>query len=278
MGKSAKDQPADKPQDIVITGVPRSGTTLCCYLLSQLPNVIALNESIRVGRFRTEELALQGTASFYARTRHTLLEKGWAFAKATKEGLTDNNFAMTGNRERVVAKQRVQIDKPLDANFTLAVKHNAFFTILLAQLREIYPTYAIIRNPFSVLGSWNSVDIPATRGEVRAAEWLAPQLAADLEKIPDQFDKQIHILDWYFGKYLQLPKENVLKYEEMIQTNGHSLKAIVPSAVQLERSLENKNKSKLYDMELMKKLADKLLNMDHACWAFYDKTEVEKLF
>jgi ribosome-associated protein YbcJ (S4-like RNA binding protein) len=267
-----------KPNNIVITGVPRSGTTLCCYLLSQLPNVVALNESMRVGKLRTTETAIKGVEDFFAHTRHTLINDGYATARATKKGLTDNNFSLVnGERELVVEKQRVRIDKNLNTNFDLAIKHNAFFTILLGSLIELYPTFAIIRNPLSILGSWNSVNIPAKRGEVRAAKWLAPNLIEQLEKIPNKYDKQIHILDWYFTQYLSLPEKQVLKYEELIHSNGHALKVITPKATKLNLQLESKNKSKLYNDDLMKRLVEKLLKSDHAYWSFYERSDVEKI-
>jgi len=33
-------------QDILITGLPRSGTTLTCHLLNKLPNSVALHEPL----------------------------------------------------------------------------------------------------------------------------------------------------------------------------------------------------------------------------------------
>jgi hypothetical protein len=265
--------------NIVITGVPRSGTTLCCYLLSQVPNMVALNEPLNLRKFKTKRRAIRGIENFYAHTRHTLLTEGFATARATKDGLTDNNFAVVaGKRDLVVKKRQVKIDKPLDANFYLALKHNALFTIMVSQLQELYPTYAIVRNPLSILGSWNSVEIPVTRGEVRAAQWLAPQLTEQLEEIPDIYDKQLHILNWYFNQYLSLPKDNVLKYEEIIRSNGHALKVIHPKAIHLNKPLESKNKSNLYNKDLMKKLADKLLKTDHAYWSFYNRSDVENIF
>ena len=44
--------------DIVLTGVPRSGTTLICYLLNKVPDAIALHEPMAVAEFpklRTRE-------------------------------------------------------------------------------------------------------------------------------------------------------------------------------------------------------------------------------
>ena len=68
--------PKPNGPNILITGVPRSGTTLTCYLLHQLPNVIALNEAIRVGQLRTIPKAYQGIQQFLSNSRDSLYYDG----------------------------------------------------------------------------------------------------------------------------------------------------------------------------------------------------------
>lgn len=268
----------DRPKFTLLTGVPRSGTTLCCYLLGQIPNVVALNESIRIAQIEDVNKSVEFTKDFMRRNRRTLLKKGFAVSRATDNGFTDNNFAsIEGERKTLVQKQRVKVDKPLTKDLHLIVKHNAFFTMLMPEFRKAFPLHAIIRNPVSVLGSWNSLDIPVSRGEVRAARKFAPKLQKSLDKIPDVHDRQLFILNWYFENYLDLKPQNIIRYEQLVASNGEALKWVDPkAATHLEADLNSKNKSKLYDKDTMKMLCDRLLKMDNACWEFYDKSDVEK--
>jgi hypothetical protein len=279
LGVSDSDFP-DRPKFTLLTGVPRSGTTLCCYLLGQIPDVVALNESIRIAQIEDVAKSVDFTMDFMRRNRRTLLKKGFAVSRATEDGFTDNNFAsVEGKRKTLVQKQRVKVDKPLTKDLHLIVKHNAFFTMLMPDFRDNFPLHAIIRNPVSVLGSWNSLDIPVSRGEVRAASKFAPKLQAALDKIPDVHDRQLYIMNWYFENYLELKSDKIIRYEDVIATNGAALQGVEPkAATHLEVDLNSKNKSKLYDQDTMKMIGERLLHMDNACWEFYDKSLVEKQF
>lgn len=59
--------------DIILTGVPRSGTTLACLLLSKLPDVVALNEPMRTARFRSIRIEKQLSSSFRLAVKHNAL-------------------------------------------------------------------------------------------------------------------------------------------------------------------------------------------------------------
>jgi hypothetical protein len=264
--------------NIILTGVPRSGTTLACLLLSKLPEVVALNEPMRTASFKSKAEALAGVPTFFTATRRSILERGVATARAVGGKMTDNHFAQVkGKRTKLVTKQEIRIEKQLSPSFRLAVKHNALFTILQDELLEEYPMFAFIRNPLAVLASWNSLDIPASRGVIRALDLLVPEAGKALRNSGTLAERQLFILDWYFGRYKELPKENVIKYEDIIASNGRALSVIDPRAEQLQEDLSGRNRSKVYDWEKMQPLADKLLASDNACWSFYDRSEVESL-
>ncbi len=256
--------------DVILTGIPRSGTTLACLLLSQIPDFVALNET---ASYKSYSSALRGVPEFYQQTRESILKRGVAVARAVDGKMTDNHFSNEkGGRKKLVKKQEIRIEKELHHDFKLGVKHNALFTILLSDLVKDYPVFAFIRNPLSVLGSWNSLALPASKGQVRAAQWLYPQLDQELSRIPDVYDKQLHILNWYFERYLSLPSEQVIKYESIIETDGKALSVIDSGAIKLGKELSSKNKNKVYDQAVMAKLGERLINRDHACWEFYDKS------
>ena len=264
--------------NLILTGLPRSGTTLSCFLLSQVPNTVALNEPLQTGLFHSKQQELRAIKQFFKHTRHSLLNDGLAIARAVDGQLVDNNFSSTkDNRDSIVTKGTVRIEKLLKPNFTLGIKHISLFTLLLPSLQNEYAVYAMVRNPIAVLGSWNSVDIPAARGIVRHADRLEPSLANTLNRIDNLLDKQLYILNWYFEQYLKLPESSILRYENIITSGGSSLRKAVPEAANLQEDLISQNNSELYDSDTMKKLGTKLLKMENSCWQFYEKEAVEAL-
>src|SRR4051812_14424558 len=80
--------------NIIITGIPRSGTTLTCYLLNQLPNTIALHEPYNPFYYADEGAPqtqlVDDIDAFFARTRQSLLTTGNAQSKQFKGQIPDN--------------------------------------------------------------------------------------------------------------------------------------------------------------------------------------------
>jgi len=201
-----------------------------------------------------------------------------ATARAVGGKMTDNHFSrVKGKREKLISKQEIKIDKDLSPGFILACKHNALFTLLQDELVADYPVFAFIRNPLAVLGSWDSVNVPVSRGVVRGLDTFLPEVSKNLEKIDSLEERQLFILDWYFSRYLELPRNNVIKYEEVIVTNGAALSVINPGAANLTKDLTSYNRSKVYDWKNIRSIAQKLLDSDNACWSFYERKEVELL-
>lgn len=264
--------------DIILTGVPRSGTTLACLLLSKLPNLLALNEPMRTASYKSRAEALANLPGFFSATRTSILERGVATARAVNGKMTDNHFAQVkGQRTKLLTKQEIRIEKQLSSSFGLAIKHNTLFTILQDELLADYPVFAFIRNPLAILASWNSLEIPVSRGQVKALDLLLPETGRALKNAGSVKERQLFILDWYFRMYQKLVPASVIKYEDIVATNGHALSVIDPVATELNEDLSGRNRSKVYDWAKMKPLAEMLLASDNACWAFYDRSEVETL-
>jgi hypothetical protein len=134
----------------------------------------------------------------------------------------------------------------------------------------------VVRNPLGVLCSWSTVQMAVHRGHAPAAERFAPELAADLKKIPDALDRQLHLLSWFFGRFRDcLPPERVLKYENIIATQGKAIALIQPAAVSLEEPLQSRNRNPDYDQADIQRIADRLLASDGAYWHFYTREDVD---
>jgi len=273
-------------RNVLITGTPRSGTTLLCSLLNKLPDTVALHEPMNVWEFPKcpDAAAIADVIERFCNdTRKSLLEKGIAVSKHVGGLIPDNVAAdqvnRSGTRLRHTEHGPVRIEKPLSENFALAIKHPVAFTALLGTLKDRFECVAIIRNPLSMLASWNSLAwLNVRNGHAPIGEKLDAQLQQELAAESDVFERQIHILEWFYKRFRQfLPDNAILKYEDVITSGGQQLANFFPRASSLHERLVSKNVNKFYDRPLMQELGEKLLRREGVIWDFYAKRDVEKL-
>ena len=270
--------------NIILTGLPRSGTTLTCHLFNKLPDCVALHEPINPLQLKERDNSnslIDEIGSFFEQQRQQILTEGWAASKSNKGGVPDNPMAgidpSTGKRIRVLDGNIININKKMDETFYLLIKQPSFFTAILGQLCKYYPCYAIVRNPISVLLSWNSVDMPVCKGHAPAAEAFDPALRDLLQSESDLYNRQIKLLNWFFQQYLiYLPMNAVINYEKIIDTHGKVLKCIVKSANTLDVRLQSKNNNPIYSLNLKNLLVERLQSSEYtnAIWAFYNRDTI----
>lgn len=253
-------------RNVILTGLPRSGTSLACRLLNQLDDVVALQEPMHVetfGTLRSWDAIGPEIAAFFMAMRRSALERGEVVSQQVGGQIADNFFQLPGvapgQRRRIAERGPVRLNKPVTPALTLVIKHNAAFAALLDRLSGEYPAFALIRHPLWALASWNSNDLPIYHGHVPMAEQLDPALAHALQTIPDRIDRQIHILNWMFGRFSLLPPGQVIRYEEMVRHPGLALRAIAPAAATFHEELVNTNLSQRYPRAPLAELRERLV-------------------
>ncbi len=272
-------------ENVLLTGTPRSATTLSCHLLNKLPETVALHEPMRARRF--DELGdhaaiCREIERFCDDQRRSIRERRRAISKQADGAVPDNPFGAerttAGLRQSVVTKGEVVVDKALSPHFTLIVKHIAAFTALLEEAVKHFPVYAVVRNPLANLASWGSIDFALQRGHIPAAERIDPALKTKLSAIDDDLDRQIYLLDWFHAQYRRhLAEDRIIRYESIVETGGRALAVVRPEAASLDEPLESRNANRLYDHGQMLRLGERLLRSDGAYWESYSKESVERL-
>lgn len=266
--------------NVILTGIPRSGTTLACYLLNQLADVVALVEPIDVMSLGHDPVgARERVESFFDGARRSLLRRRAARSKHVEGRVPDDTAQAVpgaqGLRTDRTSAGEVLFDKPLSEAFVLVVKHPGAFTALLPVLAPRFPCYAVVRNPLATLVSWASVDFPIREGRVPVAELLDPALARGLSDARDVVDRQLRLLSWFFEAYRGLPADRVLRYEEIVRSSGRALSVITERAGSLQQALSERHRPG--DVSTLRTLAERLLETDGAYWAFYSRSSVEDL-
>jgi len=214
--------------------------------------------------------------------RHSILVDKKAVSKQVGGNIPDNAFRSQWNtdglRQSKVQVGEVNIDTALSEDFTLVIKQNGGFAALLPELAQVLPVFAIVRNPLSVLASWNSCEIPTRNGRLPGGEALELELAQALASISDVYQRQLYILNWLFEKFTRhLRPENIVLYEKVIETGGSTLDRICSEASGLNEPLQSQNLNPLYSRTLLVELAERLLSSNGPIWDLYSKSSIEEL-
>ena len=275
-------------RNIVITGPGRSGTTLTCHLLNKLPDTVALSEPINPGKYADRlpdnEAVADGIQDFYREQREMALKRGVVLSKHVGGVVPDNPKGMVdGVRKRVVEKGKIPVGKDLSPDFFLGVKQTGIFTAMLPTLTGRFACFAIVRNPLAIRAS--SMSIQSDKGHkshVSARFRYDADLNERMEKKrsegADVIDKWLLRMNSNFERYQQaLPPENIIRYEDLCESNGRALSVIVPAAAELDEPLENKNKNPLYKRDKILRYGERMLQSDGAYWNFYTRESVEEI-
>ena len=258
------------PRDWLLSGVPRSGTSLSCRLAGDLPDTVALSEPFNVKAFgsrmpRDPASACNYIGDFVERVRNQILAERRAPSVRVADGLYDNIVASepadSGLRQPQGQWGHITVGKPLSARFALVVRENAVFAALLPRLNAYFPCLAVIRNPMSILASWQTVNLPVHRGRLPGAEHIDRDLHRMLEQEPNVLRRQIIALNWLFGRFhAHLPPANVIRYEDLVGSGGVALFRRLGHADAEPVHLKNRNSNPLYDPASVDTLLKALLD------------------
>lgn len=258
--------------NFIITGPPRSGTTLTCNILNDQNNTVALHEPMSMLMFKNKAIGLHNIDLFFESMRYSIIHHKIALSKISESNIPDNPYAnvFTNNkRESIVKKRFFYITKPISETFNLFIKHNVHFTFLLKEITCKYKTIVIIRNPLSTINSWNTINAPVAEGNAKVLKYINPDLYRKINSINNLFERQARLLDEMFTIYNSIPDLNIIKYEDIIESNGAIFTKILNIDIQSNRILSSKNDNVLYDKSNNNQIIEALNRTSCAWQTFY---------
>ncbi|MBO6658527.1 MAG: hypothetical protein JJ934_16670 [Pseudomonadales bacterium] len=271
--------------NVLITGIPRSGTTLVCSILGEEIDVVAAHEPIDPSIFENEDLTLPAVAKIQtelASFRRTIDREGLIVSKQVGGRIPSNSVSIQGEdmlRGEVTKLGLVEVTQQLSDDFVFVVKHNALFTSLLPALSERFPVFAIVRNPMAVLHSWLSVDFPVNRGRLPMGERFDPELHEKLNLDSDVLSRQLTILMWFFEKFrLNLDRERIIRYEDVISTQGRVLSPILGRSIDSRTLLREQSHRSNLGRERSAIIRDALLAKPEIYDGFFSTSDINNLF
>ena len=269
------------PRTWLLSGIPRSGTSLCCRLAGDLPDTVALSEPLRLKMFEgvdSPRSACARIGDFTEQMRARILEERRAPSMHVEGRLYDNIVASghvdRGLRQRQGEWHEIAIDKPLSARFTLLIRQNALFAALLPWLAVSFSCLAVVRNPLALLASWQTVDLPIHRGRIPGGEQIDRKLRDTLEREQEVLPRQIIVLNWFFAKYLaHMAPGNIIRYEDLVGSGGLTLFHSLGHARARPAPLKNRNDNVLYDKATIDTLLKVLLESGGIWTRFYSPAD-----
>lgn len=263
-----------KPRNAtLLTGLPRSGTTLICALLNEFSNTVALAEPVQISCHGDRDRAVREIGEFIAEARQQILTRNEAVSKHVN-GVIPENWVeppTTEPRLRRVLEERgpIRLNKTLSSDFHLFVKHPAEFSALADLLTPHYTLVAMVRHPLSVLAAWQTVDMPVNRGRMPMAEAFNPELKALLESEDDCLRRQVKLIGWLLDRYSALPAECILRYEDLVADPLRELSRLTANAQPPIRSLTAVDAETRYPGVDLRRLAEALRRISPIGERFY---------
>jgi hypothetical protein len=145
----------DHSNDLIITGLPRSGTSMLCFLLNSADDVAVINEPYEVFDILLQPNAGKSSSSPRfedLKAYHHDLRRRLAAGEPVM------NIVVTDTRhEEVRVSWRPRgIHRP---DFLLGTKNTLLYTSNLQSIvRDEFRVIALVRHPYQSIGSWRSFD------------------------------------------------------------------------------------------------------------------------
>ncbi|MDM8557543.1 sulfotransferase [Candidatus Parabeggiatoa sp. HSG14] len=253
----------DKKPEIIITGIPRSGTSYLCRLLHTIQDCVIISEPRQIFAPLNNNSTHWQVATFYQELRRDILD-GKPIENKVHNGQIIEDTAVIDVRAQYLPQVSRQ-------NFLLGTKNTLAYMARLPQLRQILPhapIIACVRHPLDTIASWKTsfphlkhaivTEFPV--GHVNdpfLTQWQRHRLA-EIAAIPEDALKRA-LLWCYLAEYLLIYTHQItlIRYEEIVRQPAkvlqtllqqipnappfHCIEKITPSIIRQKREILDKD-------------------------------------
>ncbi len=226
-------------KNLVITGIPRSGTSYVCALLNGIENTVLVNEPVEALQY-LHNSSPHTLAEYYAHTRESIL-KG-----APIQNKIINGKFIEDTNDNDVRCDYIPVVK--DASFIFGSKNTFVYLVCLEKIRKQMPDAVIlacVRHPYDVIASWKRVVFPHLKNANPAffIDYASDQEGESLLRIGSVREIEIrYALMWDYLAQCIIRKIDdlvLLKYEEFVVDPAGHLAAVYSALdVNLQRMPE----------------------------------------
>jgi hypothetical protein len=212
-------------RDLIVTGIPRSGTTLTAALIDGLDDAVCLSEPAWQDAWPREmptaDEYVQRLVDDFARVRSDLLAGGKVVDRRRDDGAPVSDYFRPPDPDHGRPYAFVEFSRPgLSENFLLGMKQNAHYSCVLPQLaaQPAFAVIAIVRHPLDVIRSWQRVDIPIREGRLPAAERFWPEIAEIARTTDDILLRQVLVYERFCERFIELRGTiTLMRYEDIVR-------------------------------------------------------------
>lgn len=208
----------------IITGLPRSGTTLVTRIVAAArPDAMLLGEPVYLLELRASRAFERGE---FAAALHGYCEE--RLAEAERQGsYLDRRLQNLGIPDNYHDASAATVDfrtvpMPPGGCSSVICKHNALFIPLVREI-SAHPglrLLRVVRHPAGALPSWGRWQIPVREGRSPDAESWSPELTQRLDAAADCTERQA-ILYGFLLREIAAPgvsrESGLLRYEDLVQ-------------------------------------------------------------
>jgi len=202
----------------VITGIPRSGTTLLCNLVNKVSNVVCFNE---VG----PAYDVPKLPSFFINMRNRILNGMLVPMDVDSSGelITDTQVQTDHSHELY----RIDVDS--SKQMFLGSKINYPYLSQIQVIKEFgYDIFAVVRDPVYAIASWNRHRRNINEAHVMPEDWADGRSWLRYSQTPfranDMYGRQAEVWNMQAGMILRnIEWDRILKYEDLVDQTSYRL-------------------------------------------------------
>lgn len=151
-GSTAPVSAARSPSpELIVTGIPRSGTSYLCKLIHQIPDCVIINEPAEIFTPLKEQPIPWGVSMLHRELRRDILD-----GKPVTNKLHHGEFIEDTALVNTVEPYQPNVDR---ADFLVGTKNTLAYTARLPQLLSALPEagfVACVRHPLDTIASWKA--------------------------------------------------------------------------------------------------------------------------
>jgi hypothetical protein len=213
--------------DIIVTGLPRSGSAVVSALLDYLPDTVCLNMPPWQNAYARQPLDILPFCKWlvgdFAWARRRLLDGEAVSDLRAADGapLLDGMHDPRQPRNEAGAPREVLFLRPgLSDQFHLGMRQTIIFTSVLPRLVKFrhFNIVAVIRHPIDVLSAWQRLPQPLLApGNPPGIARYWPEALAIVNADAPEADRFAQLYELFIRRYHELGDQiHILKYEDVI--------------------------------------------------------------
>ncbi len=219
-------------KDFIITGIPRSGTSLLCSLMNDLPNVVCFNEVV---------YNIESIPAAFSVLRAMLLAK-----EPVPNKLTTDTHA-TGKSANIKWET---VSKPLNREVVIGLKADVPYLSRIQHIMSWGPkVIAMVRNPVYTIASWN---LPKTAELNESDVRMDPRYRGFPFRTGDKYNCQAEVWNYFATIIFELRSHLlIIKYEDLIERTAETVQKVctwleIKCPATTQTALRSMNVSKRY--------------------------------